>query len=662
MSYFNEHSSFKKALRYIFFVAITLWVIISAYIIYQYLRSSSKEITTKGGTFVEGIFETTSFLPYLRNDEKSLFYQGLLFKWCLTYSLDANGTITYKDSLCHVTTTDYRTYHLMLMSGNIWSDGVPLSLNDIYFTYHDIVYKNVFGLKLLEVYKNIEVVLEGAQVRVTFPSASPDNTFFFTNYILPQHALVNPSIEYYKQSFAIEPVYNNCAKIMSQTTDQYSLIFDLSNCEDTNLGFYQIKNMQSFENFKTSAQAWKQSMIDIYSYPEQLPWYVNKNLLTNKLVTIFFNTNSDNLRVRVRRAIWGMIKYNFENQENAGIEKYTETLFNYFLSKGTNVKEFIESLNETENNVLSKKDLIDAWVKELPNEISFSWTDQKYVFFSEKVGDNITLTLKFNEKYDKIAIKYNTGWEYVPSSYNKEKKSLQYILSKQQNNFTWGLNKYTIYATLKDKKNQVGSIDIYNLYTEQTTGEANKKTLTILSYDNPISKEVVQNLKKIFKKTEIQDYFQFIEINNTTDREVKLTAWEYDMVINTIDMGLKEDLTKLFSTNKPTINPSQYNDARFVSLLQQYSDSKDSKSIMKEINTIYANDMPFLILWKEYAPIQIKTDLVSKLFTSGTVWYEYNRRNNIYNNLSLTFNVRIDPNKAWSLNNFLNFIQTTLNR
>lgn len=564
--------------------------------------------------------------------------------------------------LCHVKTSDYRTYTITLWSGNIWSDWVPLSINDIYFTYHDIIYKNILELKQLESYKNLEVVLDWTQVRVTFTSATPDNTFFFTNYILPQHALVSPSLEYYKQSFAIEPVYNNCAKIMSQTKDQYSLIFDLSDCEDTKLWFYQIKNMQSFDNFKNSIQAGKQSMIDIYSYPETLPGYETKNLITNKLVTIFFNTNSENLRVRVRRALWWVIKYNFFNEEgNEYIQNYGDSLFNYFVSKGTNVKDFIESLNEVEEGMLSKKDLMDAWVKEIPEEIFLSWINQKFVFYSEKKADDLSLTMKFNEKYDKIAIKYGDNEEKNSTNYNKDKKSLNYsIATKDKTYWSW-LNKYTIYATVKDKKEAIWSVDIYNLYVD-TSVEVPKKILKILYYDNPISKEVVKGLKKTFKEKEIEDYFTFEEITDTQKREEILLAGSYDMVINTIDMWIKEDLTKLFSTNKATINPSQYNDWRFVSLLRQHVDAKDNTTIIREINNIYSNDMPFVILGKEYSKIHIRSDLVPKLMWSGDVRYEYNRRNNVYKNLSLTFNVHIDPEKARNFSNFINFIQTTLKK
>jgi peptide/nickel transport system substrate-binding protein len=137
--------------------------------------------------------------------------------------------------LCHVTTRDYKTYYTTISSGHIWSDGVPLTIDDIYFTYNDIIKNNKLSIPYLESYSNIEVAMETNKLKVVFENSSEDNTLFFTNYILPKHALIDPNIEMYQQSFAIEPVYNNCAKIKSQSTDQYSLIFSLADCDNTNL-------------------------------------------------------------------------------------------------------------------------------------------------------------------------------------------------------------------------------------------------------------------------------------------------------------------------------------------------------------------------------------------------------------------------------------------
>jgi len=77
--------------------------------------------------------------------------------------------------------------------------------------------------------------------------------------------------------------------------------------------------------------------------------------------------------------------------------------------------------------------------------------------------------------------------------------------------------------------------------------------------------------------------------------EGRLLLGDYDIIINTIDMGLKKDITKLFATDSAMKNPSQYQNPKLISLLQQYN-IKPSDRTLKEINDIYSKDMPFVIV------------------------------------------------------------------
>jgi hypothetical protein len=44
-----------------------------------------------------------------------------------------------------------------------------------------------------------------------------------------------------------------------------------------------------------------ESLVDAYVGLESLPGYQTQQLMTNKLVTVFFNTHSEKLKVRSRR-------------------------------------------------------------------------------------------------------------------------------------------------------------------------------------------------------------------------------------------------------------------------------------------------------------------------------------------------------------------------
>ncbi|HCB51844.1 TPA: hypothetical protein DEP21_04755 [Patescibacteria group bacterium] len=138
-------------------------------------------------------------------------------------------------------------------------------MDDILFTYEDIIFKNKWSIKWLNAYKDIKISREsGNQIKITFPSASVDNRHFFTNYILPKHILTDFDFQSYREIFSIQPTYTNCANIVSQTSDQYSLIFNAVNCKDTHLNFYQIKNLISFDSFKQSVESKADSIVDVY--------------------------------------------------------------------------------------------------------------------------------------------------------------------------------------------------------------------------------------------------------------------------------------------------------------------------------------------------------------------------------------------------------------
>lgn len=666
MSIFDEKNTLRKTLRYVFYVTLILWTLTSIYVGYQYLWSSSKQVITKGWTFVEWIFNTTSFLPYLNNDWQSKFYQWFLFDKCLTYSINERWEVIYEDKLCHVTTKDYKTYYITVSSGMIWSDWVPFSIDDVYFTYHDILQENKLWLSYLEKYSTIETTLEWDKVQVVFKNSSQDNTSFFTNYILPKHALIDPSLEQYQQSFAIEPVYNNCAKIKSQSTDQYSLIFDLSNCDTTNIWFYQIKNTISFDNFKESVSQSNWSIIDVYVWDETLPGYEKVNMNSNSLVAVFFNTKSKKMTVRLRRALWWYINSNFFDWEwNDYLKEYKWEIFNQFLSTWSDIQTFLSRVKE--DSSLNKQELIEWWVTSLNTNVNFTEKNKVFAFYTEDSAQKFEMKFSFDVAYKKIAVSYGTSDLYFPSSYSEKNKTAQYNISLSNKNLKPDLNTYIIYGFTWDNtwsKIQIWTINLYNLYKEwqdDTDSSNSIETLKVVYFDNTVSNYVIWRLKQIFLDAGIQDFFTYVQVNDANELEWKLTAWEYDIVVNTIDMWLNKDISVLFATDSVIINPTQYTDSRLLSLLKQYNESTNTSKLVWEINSVYANDMPMVIIWKQQIQLNVKEALMNKLDWDSLNLYEYNRRDVIFKNISLTENIYIDKEKVKSLWNFWNFIKDPIN-
>ena len=194
----------------------------------------------KWGTFVEWIFSEVSYLPYLKNDDQSVFYQKFLFRSCLNlYREDhEHGMIDgvymwenlwFAQDLCKVYTEDNQNYVLRIADENaVWSDWVPVTIEDIFFTYDEILRKNRWWISSLNTRNSVKVSLEDGKVNVSFPTVNSDNASFFVNAILPKHVVDSMDINTYRNYFALAPITNWCAKIVPQVKDVNSLIFDVN--------------------------------------------------------------------------------------------------------------------------------------------------------------------------------------------------------------------------------------------------------------------------------------------------------------------------------------------------------------------------------------------------------------------------------------------------
>lgn len=584
-----------------------------------------------------------------------MFYQWLLFNSCLDYEINKDGNLEFTSEICDVKTDDYKTYYVSISGDYKRSDWVPLNIADLFFTYNEIIKKNIWNINQLNTYKDIIVLNEDeTKIKIIFPQSSIDNSIFFTNYILPRHALIDDSLANYQQNFSIEPVFSNCWTIKPQTTDPYSLIFDLSKCENTNLWFYQVKNLENFENFLSTVQQSNWSIVDAYVYPQQTDIYITKNIWTTKLMAIFFNTKSEKTRVRLRRALWGLIIDNFFYWDYMNhIKKNEWELFSYFLSKWENIKSFINRISLWSE--ITKEDLLDIWIKKLDETIQVKWINNRLTFYTESLTWNINLDIGIDKIYDNISIIYNTWKETSPTKYSSKDKIIQ--ISLNPNIILDWLNKINIYGTLKWKKQTIASMDIYNL-TSDNISESEKPDpkLTVIYYKEPNSIFVVNKLKEIFKKFDIIENFIFEWFDDADQLEWKLTIGNYDIVISNIDVWLKNDIIKLLSIEKPSTNPSQYTNSKMVWLLKDYFAGNTTDTIW-QINEIYAQDMPFLILGNTFTKLQLKPNISKQLFST---WYdsvyEYNRRKRIFKNLSLTSNIKIDWENLKNIANFKNFI------
>lgn len=232
--------------------------------------------------------------------------------------------------------------------------------------------KNIWDIKSLAAYKEVKVEQKSDHLLVTFPTSTTDNDYFFTYYLLPSHVLVNADINKYKSIFAANPITSGCGKIAPKTSDTQSLVFDLTKCEDTNFAYYQIKNYDGFEKLSKSVVEDNNYLVDTYAYQSSLPGYQRLNVVRSQLLTLFFNTKSSKMKVRFRRAFGGLINANmYKGEYRNYLKKYTDPLLAQFVSDGSNIKEFLNRLNQPEEGAAAQ-DLWDSGVSALPKSLAIN--------------------------------------------------------------------------------------------------------------------------------------------------------------------------------------------------------------------------------------------------------------------------------------------------
>ena len=666
-----EVSVWKRVWKYLLWIAFLLWIIVSFIFWYFYLLSTWSQEEKKWGTFVEWIFDEVSYLPYLKTDDQSVFYQKLLFKSCLDlYNLDIVTTEDwwkYAEWLCKVYTEDDQNYTIKLLDENVsWSDWTPLNIDDVFFTYDEIIRKNRWEIQSLNTWNSVTVALEDWKVKVSFPTISSDNINFFTNAILPKHIVDSMDLNTYIDYFSLSPVTNWCAKIMSQTKDVNSLVFDVNACSDTNFAYYQIKNYDSFEDFENFLR-WKnkKAIVDAYTSIYWLEWFTGQNVLTSKLLWVFFNTDSWKANVRLRRSLWWLIYHNFFTWDYGNyVKEYDWDILNYYVSAGENVKDLINRLSLSDDESVDANDLKDSWAQELPASMSINWVDRKFVFFMQKPEDSKDFEIKFSNEFSDIKVKSSTDWSvWSPKNYKTSDKKIVYKLVNWKNLKVW-INNFTVSWFIKNKTYTIASIDVY-VFDKLSTSESenNQWKLSVLYYNDPASTFAIQQMRNIFKDAWILENFIFEPVYNVEELEWKLLMWTYDIYVWTIDLGSRKDILPLFWTEDPLLNPSRYRNPILNSLITQYYKTSDD-NVMSQINVLLAQDMPVIFMWNTFEPVQLQQKIKESVFPEGEdekkEVYAYKWRYDIYSHYSIVHSVRLDSENAMNTENFETFLVSSL--
>lgn len=651
---YNVHI-IRKVLFYLFWLLIIWRIFATVFLAYQYIITVAATESNKWGTLVEGIVWWTSYLPYVWESRQSQFYQWLLFQSCIKY--DNNVLWQYTNQLCSVETSNYQEFFVELSTENIRSDGTPVTVDDLIFTFEEIIKRNKRNLSSLWIFSQTEIALEqDGRIKVSFPNRSIDNMIFFTNNILPKHILQNATYSYYRENFASNPIYMKCTSIIPQTRDSNSLVFDVNRCNDTNIGFYQVKSYPTYQELFAANTNWNNSLVDIFQSEQWYTGYAQISVTSHAYTAFFFNTKSPKVTVRLRRSLgWFLTNTLLSWSQLTNIVEQNQRIFTRFLTDGENIQDFLARI--TADDSLSIQDLQDSWVTELTNEINFNEDGRNYLYYTTTPQDS-KINLTFKTAYDEVKVK-RQDWDELGSvtNYSKTNKTANFTI--RGGTLSAWLNTFIIYRMQDDKEINIGSVWIYLIqpsWTQNNTGSVEQ--LRVVYQATPYFENIIAWLKTAVNENNISQYFKFVWFGSQTDLESTLVIWDYDIALLNIWKWLRRDISPVFKSESPVLNPSQYTNPQFINLFEQFLATPTiNQSVVNELQNLYARDMPFILLWRQKNTVNIKPSILQNLQESFTgTLHEHSRRNILYENVTLTNNISINQQLDLSRQSFKNFI------
>lgn len=637
-----------------------VWILLSVHVWYQYVTYSSSQTPSneKKWTFVEAITDEVGYLPYVSSSDADKFYQSLLFKNC-SYPLLDEASIEYENNACVVTTQDYQTFTVELSeTAWVWSDGTPVNLNDILFSYKTIIADNYREIPALEWLWWIEVTPDSInnQIVIVFSEPNVDNAIFFTNFILPSHILANQTLATYIEDFWIQPVTSWCATLQPSLTDPTSTVFDLQNCEDTNIRYYQVKAFSELEDIKEYIPTWSLT-IDMSTQPFEYEWYTQHKVLINKMQTLFFNTTSETLSLEKRRALWNLFTSLFATSDTQDYLIKDPYLFDQYEALSLTDTGAIQWIRETLQSTTQQSEP----VANLPTQLvrNDEWRSQTYQLL-DTINDKFQILFTFEQWFERISVSHN-GWvEYFPASFSPLTNTSFYNLNPLFNNITPWINTYTIRAYRADES--ISTYEMVVSYLEEyqiTKNVQNIAPFRVISFEDSVSQQLISDLKQSLLVVWLSEYFVFETYKERNEYEWKLTSRDYDIALRTINLWLRKDLSTLFTQEDPLVNPSLWKDEEFASEMNRYFrvDIQEKATIKTFLDERFAEQYPLVVLWKAVETITLRSDIENPFpFRLYILW----RRWQYLPNLEVFNHISVNRDSIKSIENAKQFITDSI--
>jgi hypothetical protein len=618
---------------------------------------------SKWGTFIEATLQKPNFLPYVTVQDADKFYQSLLFQWCV-YPSFSGVNVLFDNDLCTVNTDDFQTFTVTVNTWASRSDGTPVTINDVYFTYKSIIKDNYRNIAHLDGYTNLQITTENNELKFIFPRASRDNLIFFTNFILPAHLLANISLEDYMIRFLQDPVGSTCVRLQTTGRDLDNYVFNLGECPDFSLRNYQIKWFQNNDLMQQYIQNNTQTIdFSLDPLPESL--YTPTPVVLNNYLSFFLNTARTNRTIRQRQWLSALIKDVYAT--NSGNSELAEIFIAdpYLFTTPDIWRE------EAKKRLLPTQEPVAAtWVsiQPLPERINIAASAEAQVVYtlSTPIEERVSFSVDLPRTYTRVSVTPTSGIEYFPVSYDPVNRTFQYNLSTIYNTIAQGENIYTIKAYQGDQLADEWKITVRYLATPpapepvEVPAPTLDEPFIVIYFEDATTTALINARKEYLQEHDWTNWFIFQGYTDPNSLEGKLTTKEYDVALRTINFGLKKDLSTLLTTDNPVVNPSLLKNDQLSNLITRYflTDNQDQKQqIQQQIQDLHRQNPQLTILGKTYGKVRTKTN---GGITYPERLYVLWRRKWVLQKIQLFQHINIDREKVRNTDHLFWFLRTWL--
>jgi peptide/nickel transport system substrate-binding protein len=155
-------------------------------------------VLSDGKVYTEGLISNNPVIInplYVDFNGSERDISSLVFSGLSKYDPSKNAFV---DDLAVLTVSqDKMTYHFTMKPNLLWQDGQPLTADDVYFTFHDLIQSPLFKNPVLKANFDGVVIQEIDPQNIEFKLKTP-NAFFITNMnvgILPKHILGQTTVD-----------------------------------------------------------------------------------------------------------------------------------------------------------------------------------------------------------------------------------------------------------------------------------------------------------------------------------------------------------------------------------------------------------------------------------------------------------------------------------